>query len=177
MRFLQAVKPRRRGKKTVWTAFSYFRGGCHGLMVRRGGIATLQTLQNHFFDPTKNTYEILTGCKTALTGQEDRLDRVLVLSGRVSRLDGEEGRDRNPSNTPKPLFLTPPKTPMRFLQAVKPRRRGKKTVWTAFPYFRGGCHGLMVRRGGIATLQTLLIHLFLTPPKTPMRFLQAVKPR
>ena len=74
-----------------------------------------------FSDPTKNTYEILTGCKTAQTGQEDRLDRVLVLSGRVSRLDGEEGRDRNPSNTPEPLFLTPPKTPMRFLQAVKPR--------------------------------------------------------
>ena len=96
------------------------------------------------FDPAKNTYEILTGCKTAQTGQEDRLDRVLVLSGWVSRLDGQEGWDRNPSNTPNPVFSTPPKTPMRFLQAVKPHRRGRKTVWTAFSYFRGGCHGLVV---------------------------------
>ena len=61
------------------------------MMVRRGGIATLQTLLIHFFDPTKNTYEILTGSKTAQTGKEDRLDRVLVLLRRVSRLDGQEG--------------------------------------------------------------------------------------
>ena len=104
------------------------------------------------------------------------MDRVLVLWGWVSRLDCEEGRDRNPSNTPNPPFSTPPKTPMRFLQAVKPRRRGRNTVWTAFSYFGGGCPGLIVRRGGIATLQTLL-STFSTPPKTPMRFLQAVKPR